>query len=80
MSQFSKLEVIDKDGWRNEFRLEKTIVHIGSDPRNDIVLERGRGGNVAPLHAQLILSASQGHLQSRLQAANWSTWAIRTFG
>jgi hypothetical protein len=59
MSQFSKLEVIDKDGWRNEFRLEKTIVHIGSDPRNDIVLERGRGGNVAPLHAQLILSASQ---------------------
>jgi hypothetical protein len=59
MNQFSKLEVIDKDGWRNEFRLEKTIVHIGSDPRNDIVLERGRGGNVAPLHAQLILSASQ---------------------
>jgi hypothetical protein len=59
MNQYSKLEVVDKDGWRNEFRLEKTIVHIGSDPRNDIVLERGRGGNVAPLHAQLILSASQ---------------------
>ncbi len=59
MNQYSKLEVIDKDGWRNEFRLEKTIVHIGSDPRNDIVLEQGRGGHVAPLHAQLILSASQ---------------------
>ena len=48
------VEIVDKDGWRKQLTLEKPIVHIGSDPRSDIVLEPMRGGGVATLHAQLI--------------------------
>jgi hypothetical protein len=59
MNEYGKLEIIDRQGWRNEFVLEKTVIHIGSNPRNDIVLEPARGGNVAPLHAQLIVSTPQ---------------------
>jgi hypothetical protein len=54
MNQSAKIEIIDRNGWRREFPLEKTIVHIGSDPRSDIVLESVHGVGVAPLHAQLI--------------------------
>ncbi len=48
------LEIIDRDGWRKRFDLERAITHIGSDPRNDIVLEPRRGAGVAPRHLQLI--------------------------
>ncbi len=58
-----KVEVIDREGWRRVFPLEKTIVHVGSDPRNDIVLEAQRGGGVAPLHAQLIISTGRSGCQ-----------------
>jgi len=57
-----QVEVVDRDGWRKAFPLEKHIVHIGSDPRNDIVLDGLRGAGVAPRHLQLIaLSANPGY-------------------
>jgi hypothetical protein len=57
-----QVEVVDRDGWRKAFPLEKHIVHIGSDPRNDIVLDGRRGAGVAPRHLQLIaLPASPGY-------------------
>jgi hypothetical protein len=58
MNEHIRLEVIDREGWRKEVSVERTIVHIGSDPRSDIVLEPARGGGVAPLHAQLIAANS----------------------
>ena len=61
MNSGSMIEVTDRDGWTKGFPLEKDIVHIGSDQRNDIVLERARGNGVAPRHLQLILLASQGY-------------------
>ena len=48
------LEVIDRQGWRRAYPLEKAIVHIGSAPSNDIVLEPERGAGVSSRHAQLI--------------------------
>jgi hypothetical protein len=59
VTQHYLLEVIDRDGWRNEFPLQKNVVHIGSSSRSDIVLEPARGEHVAPLHAQLILPISK---------------------
>jgi hypothetical protein len=56
MDRHIRLEVTDRDGWQREYTFQKSIVHIGSDPRNDLVLELGRGAGVAPLHAQLIAS------------------------
>jgi hypothetical protein len=49
-----QVEVVDRDGWRKAFPLEKHIVHIGSDPRNDVVLDSRRGAGVAARHLQLI--------------------------
>jgi hypothetical protein len=54
----NRLEVTDRDGWHKLFPLHKAIVHIGSDPRNDIVLEHSHGGGVAPRHLQLIPAAA----------------------
>lgn len=54
MDSHARLEVTDGTGWHTEFPLEKSLVHIGSDPRNDIVLPVGRGSGVAPRHAQLV--------------------------
>jgi hypothetical protein len=53
------IEVVDKDGWSKSFGLvqDKKIILIGSDSKNDIVLEPHRGSGVAPRHLQLILSA-----------------------
>lgn len=56
MDQDYKLEIIDRDGWVKEQALEKPINYIGSGSRSDIVLEPARGGGVAALHAQLIVS------------------------
>ncbi|RLC76710.1 MAG: hypothetical protein DRI81_09770 [Chloroflexi bacterium] len=46
-SQQNRIEVADQDGWRKTFPLQKTLVHIGSDPGNDIVLESRSGGWIA---------------------------------
>jgi hypothetical protein len=48
------IEITDKDGWRKEFPLQKSLVHIGCDVRNDIVLAPSRGGGVALRHLQLV--------------------------
>jgi hypothetical protein len=66
-SDSNTIEVIDKDGWRKDFSLnpDKTIILIGSDSNNDVILEAGRGSGISPRHLQLILSAtadSQGRL------------------
>ncbi len=50
----NRVEVIDRDGWRKEYPLNQAIFHIGSDPRNHIVLEGGRGAGIEARHAQLI--------------------------
>ncbi len=52
--QNARIEVEDRDGWRKTFVIQKAITHVGSDARNDIVLETWRGVGVAPRHAQII--------------------------
>ena len=54
------VEVLDKDGWRRVYPLQKALVHIGAAPGNDIVLESARGGGVAARHIQLIARAGGG--------------------
>jgi hypothetical protein len=61
------VEIIDGNGWRRAFPLEKNLIHIGADPRNDIVLETSRGTGVAHRHLQLI--AIPGEVQ-RYRAIN----------
>ncbi|MBX3054069.1 MAG: hypothetical protein KF753_21525 [Caldilineaceae bacterium] len=53
----NRVEVTDRDGWRKEYGLQQAILHIGSDPRNDIVLEGGRGAGIEARHAQLIATS-----------------------
>lgn len=53
----NRVEVNDRDGWRKEYPLNKAILHVGSDRRNDIVLEAARGTGIEPRHAQLIAAA-----------------------
>jgi hypothetical protein len=54
MSQFGRIEVADREGWRRDHPLHKNIIHIGSDSRNDIVLDVAHGTGVSPRHLQLI--------------------------
>jgi hypothetical protein len=54
MSQFGRIEVSDREGWRREHPIQKNILHVGSDARNDIVLDTTHGTGVAPRHLQLI--------------------------
>lgn len=57
MPQQSRIEVINKYGWRKEFVIDKPIIQIGRDGRNDIVLDDGHDSDVAARHAQLLPSA-----------------------
>src|SRR5690242_19379901 len=54
MSDDNVIDVTDREGWKRTFPLEKAIIYVGSDPRNDIVLEANRGSGVARRHLQLI--------------------------
>lgn len=54
MNPDSAVEIIDRDGWRKVFPLARSIIHMGSDPRSDIVLEASRGSGVAARQLQLI--------------------------
>ena len=54
MDQHISVVIKDKDGWRKAFPLQKRLIHMGSDPQNDVVLESWRGAGVAPRHLQLI--------------------------
>lgn len=56
MSVESRIEVVNHHGWQKAFVLQKNIIHIGSDERNDIVLHDDHAHDVAPRHAQLIPS------------------------
>jgi hypothetical protein len=62
MAQESRLEVINKLGWRKDFVIDKPIVQIGRDARNDLVLDDGFENGIAPRHAQMLPSTvnSQG--------------------
>jgi hypothetical protein len=59
MSQELRIHVVNRYGWGKEFVLDKPIVQIGSDPRNDIVLNDGTDSGVSPRHAQLLPSPIQ---------------------
>jgi hypothetical protein len=54
MNSSNRVEIIDRDGWRKVFPLEKPLLYIGSEAGNDIQLHASRGGGVAPRHLQLI--------------------------
>jgi hypothetical protein len=54
MDSGNRIEITDKEGWRKEYILDKRLIYIGSDSRNDIVLSPVRGAGVSPRHLQLI--------------------------
>lgn len=58
MSSDNVVAVTDLGGWSKEFSLQKAIAYIGSDARNDIVLDPARGTGVSPRHLQLISVAN----------------------
>jgi hypothetical protein len=65
------VQITDRDGWLKTFTLEKSLVHIGSEARNDIVLDAQRGAGVVPRHLQLVTLPGQGY-----RAVNLSTVSI----
>ncbi len=81
------VDVVDRDGWHKQFQLLKAIVSIGSDPRNDVVLEPQRGAGVAPRHLQLIAGSAgagyrlmnMGDTEVRLGEAGDAVLAPRAF-
>lgn len=60
MAAFGKLLVIDKGGWRKEFALSKSLIFVGSDPGNDIVLDPRHGTGVGARHLQILYLATPG--------------------
>lgn len=56
MAAFGRIRVTDREGWRREFPVTKRLIYIGSDPRNDVVLEASRGTGVAPRHLQIVFA------------------------
>ncbi len=57
MNQAFSLEITDRDGWQKSYPISRAILYIGSDPGDDIVLDRMRGSGVSPRHIQLIAPA-----------------------
>ncbi len=53
------VEISDREGWVKRQALDRLLIHIGSDPRNDIVLHPSRGGGVVARHAQIIAPIGQ---------------------
>ncbi|MEM7530890.1 MAG: hypothetical protein AAF639_01835 [Chloroflexota bacterium] len=53
----SRIEVVDRLGWRKEYILQQQIINIGSDPTNDLVLNINQGTGVAARHLQVIPTA-----------------------
>ena len=54
-----RLFITDRDGWMREFKLDKSLIYLGSDPRCDVVLDSARGSGIAARHAQLLASANR---------------------
>lgn len=52
----ASIEVTDRDGWRKEFPLLRTLVMVGSDLANDIPLPESRGQGAEPRHLQILLN------------------------
>lgn len=69
MNQQNRVEIVDGNGWRKEFPLDKNLLHIGSDARNDVVLEPWRGTGVAQRNLQLIAIPGE---EMRYRAVNLS--------
>ena len=76
MSQFGRIEVADREGWRREHPLQKNIIHVGSDARNDIVLDISHGTGVSPRHLQLIALEGQGFRLVNIGSADVSIGAV----
>jgi hypothetical protein len=57
MAQESRIEIINRYGWRKDFVVDKPIIQIGRDARNDLVLDDGFENGIAPRHAQLLPSS-----------------------
>jgi hypothetical protein len=57
MAQESRIEIINRFGWRKDFVVDKPIIQIGRDARNDLVLDDGFESGIAPRHAQLLPSS-----------------------
>jgi hypothetical protein len=76
MTQASKIEVLNRQGWRKEFEIEKPIIQIGRDQRNDIVLDDGSDATVEPRHAQLLPSTVN---RQGLRLVNLSNSIITVF-
>jgi hypothetical protein len=57
MAQESRIEVINKFGWRKDFVVDRPIIQIGRAARNDLVLEDGSDNGIASRHAQLLPSS-----------------------
>lgn len=77
MNQQVTVEITDKEGWRKVFPLSKSLVHIGSDSHNDVVLETWRGQGVSQRHLQLIAVPGQGR---RYRAVNLGDSDVRLEG
>jgi len=76
MSQFGRIEVADREGWRREHPLQKNIIHVGSDSRNDIVLDTAHGSGVSPRHLQLIALDGQGFRLVNIGSTDVSIGAV----
>ena len=49
----SRLEVVNKEGWRKEYLLQRTLIYAGSQPGSDVYLP---APEVAPRHIQFVPS------------------------
>lgn len=54
MEPGSCVEIVDRDGWSKILPLQKPLIYIGGEGRNDIVLEASRGEGVVARHLQLV--------------------------
>jgi hypothetical protein len=73
MNAGNRIEITDKEGWRKEFTLDKRLIYVGNDARNDIVLSPVRGSGVSPRHLQLIAAP---HANGMFNAVNLSPVSI----
>jgi hypothetical protein len=76
MAQENRIEVVNKFGWRKDFVLEKSIIQIGRDSRNDVVLDDGAENEVAARHAQLLPSSAS---RNGMRLINLSNHAVQLF-
>ncbi|MEX1020454.1 MAG: FHA domain-containing protein [Litorilinea sp.] len=80
MAQENKIEVINRMGWRKEFVLEKSIIQIGRDARNDVILDDGLENDVAPRHAQLLPSSANRNGMRLINLSSSSITVIKQGG